>query len=135
MEQFFNTEELADLSQQINSHQASNLDYYPLIKPGDRFPINNPNLPPKLSPRPESKVEFLQGLLEGIAKIEAQGYQLLQSLGAHSLKHVYTAGGGAKNATWRVLRQCHLQVPVLISPQTEAAFGTALLAKRQGKMN
>ena len=135
LQQFFNTEELADLSQQINPHKASNLDYYPLIKPGDRFPINNPNLLPKLTPRPENKVEFLQGLLEGIAKIEAQGYQLLQSFGANSLKHVYTAGGGAKNSIWRALRQRCLKVPVFISPQTEAAFGTALLAKRQGKMN
>ena len=135
LQQFFNTEELADLSQQINPHKASNLDYYPLIKPGDRFPINNPNLLPNLTPRPENKVEFLQGLLEGIAKIEAQGYQLLQSFGANSLKHVYTAGGGAKNSIWRALRQRCLKVPVFISPQTEAAFGTALLAKRQGKMN
>ena len=135
LQQFFNTEELADLSQQINPHKASNLDYYPLIKPGDRFPINNPNLLPKLTPRPENKVEFLQGLLEGIAKIEAQGYQLLQSFGANYLKHVYTAGGGAKNSIWRALRQRCLKVPVFISPQTEAAFGTALLAKRQGKMN
>ncbi len=132
LQHFFTTKELVELSQKINPHQATNLDYYPLINPGDRFPLNNPNLPPKLTPRPENPVEFLHGLLEGIAKIEAKGYQLLQSLGASPLKHIYTAGGGAKNSTWQHLRQRHLKVPILLSPHTEAAFGTALLAKGLG---
>jgi sugar (pentulose or hexulose) kinase len=72
---------------------------------------------------------FLQGLLEGIADIEAMGYQLLNDLGATPLTKVYTSGGGAKNATWRVIREQKLHIPVQISQQTEAAFGTALLAK------
>ncbi|MGB7520666.1 MAG: FGGY-family carbohydrate kinase [Spirulinaceae cyanobacterium] len=133
LQHFFTTKELVELSQKINLQQPTNLDYYPLINPGDRFPINNPNLPPKLTPRPANQVEFLHGLLEGMAKIEAKGYQLLQSLGANPLKHIYTAGGGAKNPTWQNLRQRHLKAPILLSPHTEAAFGTALLAKAGNK--
>jgi sugar (pentulose or hexulose) kinase len=75
-------------------------------------------------------VEFLQGLLESIARIEALGYQRLQELGANKLERVYSAGGGAKNPTWRVIRQRHLGVPVLTSKQSEAAYGTALLAQQ-----
>ena len=60
---------------------------------------------------------------------EARGYQLLQQLGANSLTKVYTAGGGAKNDTWTQIRQRHLSVPVVVSVNTEAAYGSALLAK------
>jgi D-ribulokinase len=67
LKHFFNDQELLELSQQINPKKETNLDYYPLLKPGERFPINNPFLEPKIEPRPENSVQFLQGLLEGIA--------------------------------------------------------------------
>ncbi|MHC5833509.1 MAG: carbohydrate kinase, partial [Nostoc sp.] len=37
-------------------------------------------------------------------------------------------GGGAVNDTWTAIRARHLQVPVVASVYTEAAYGTALLA-------
>ncbi len=125
---FFDDAELQRLSLLIRSEGESPLDYYPLLKPGERFPINDPNLPPQLEPRPNLQVEFLHGLLESMARIEARGYELLQKLGATPLTHVYTAGGGAKNEVWQELRSRHLQVTVERSPQTEAAYGAALLA-------
>ncbi|MEB3831071.1 FGGY-family carbohydrate kinase [Phormidium sp. CCY1219] len=128
LRQFFTDTELTELSAQINPDRESPLQYYPLIFPGDRFPINNPNLPPRLDPRPDTPAEFLHGLLESIARIEARGYQLLQELGATTLKQVYTAGGGAKNPTWTAIRQRYLRVNVATSANTEAAYGTALLA-------
>lgn len=129
LRQFFSDAELAALSAQIDPSRPSPLDYYPLPKPGDRFPINDPNLPPRLEPRPENPVEFLHGLLEGIARIEALGYQRLAALGATPLKEVLTAGGGAQNEAWTSVRSRLLQVPVKPSPQTEAAYGTARLAR------
>ena len=128
LKQFFTNAELENLSSQIDAEQESLLDYYPLVKAGDRFPINDPNLAPRLEPRPENPVEFLHGLLESIARIEALGYQLLQQFGATPLTRVYTAGGGAKNPTWQKIRQRHLQVSILRPMHTEAAYGTALLA-------
>jgi D-ribulokinase len=127
---YFSDRDLVSLSQQIDPSQASRLDYYPLLQPGERFPINNPDLPPRLTPRAASDVDFLHGLLESLAKIEAQGYRLLEELGASPLTQVLTAGGGAKNETWRAIRQRHLQIPVIASAQTEAAYGSALLALR-----
>ncbi|MBU7586637.1 MAG: FGGY-family carbohydrate kinase [Nostoc sp. TH1S01] len=129
LREFFTNAELESLSREIDPAKVSNLDYYPLLKAGDRFPINDPKLPPRLTPRPEEPREFLHGLLESIARIEARGYELLQSLGANPVKRVYTAGGGAANSTWAAIRQRHLKVPVVASVNTEAAYGTALLAK------
>jgi len=126
---FFTDEELEMLSCQIDPNYESPLDYYPLLKAGDRFPINDPQLPPRLEPRPENPVEFLHGLLEGMARIEARGYQLLQQRGATPLRCVYTAGGGAKNAVWSQIRARHLGVPVAQSAHAEAAYGAALLAQ------
>ena len=129
LRQFFSDAELVRLSQNINPHLPSNLDYYPLSTPGERFPINDPNLAPRLTPRPDRASDFLHGLLDGIAKIEARGYQLLAELGATPLTAVYTAGGGAKNPAWTQIRQRYLPVPILISKHQEAAYGTALLAQ------
>lgn len=125
---FFTDAELDNFSRKIDPSQESLLDYYPLLKPGDRFPINDPNLPPKLEPRPKESVEFLHGLLESIARIEARGYQLLQELGATPLTRVYTAGGGAKNPIWTAIRSRLLKVPIITPISTESAYGTALLA-------
>jgi D-ribulokinase len=125
---FFDDAELRRLSPLIRPDAESPLDYYPLLKPGERFPVNDPNLPPRLEPYPDLKVDFLHGLLESIARIEARGYELLQELGATPLTSVYTAGGGAKNEVWQTLRSRHLKVPVARSPHAEAAYGTALLA-------
>ncbi len=127
---FFTDAELDNYSTQIDPEQESLLDYYPLLKKGDRFPINDPNLPPRLEPRPTDSVEFLHGLLESIARIEARGYQLLQELGATPLTKVYTAGGGAKNSVWSAIRKRYLKVPVETPIHTAAAYGTALLAMR-----
>lgn len=128
LRQFFSDAELQSLSEQIPNHESL-LDYYPLLQPGERFPVNDPSLQPRLTPRPANPVEFLHGMLESIARIEARGYQLLQELGTSSLTRVYTAGGGAKNAAWMKIRsRHHLPVPVVASTQIEAAYGTALLA-------
>ncbi|MEG4022401.1 FGGY-family carbohydrate kinase [Microcoleus sp. S13C4] len=127
---FFTDVELDNYSTQIDPEEESLLDYYPLLKKGDRFPINDPNLPPRLEPRPTDSVEFLHGLLESIARIEARGYQLLQELGAPPLTKVYTAGGGAKNSVWSAIRKRYLKVPVETPIHTAAAYGTALLAMR-----
>jgi len=130
LRQFFTDTQLKHLSCQIEKEKESPLDYYPLPKPGDRFPVNDPQLPPRLEPRPTDPVEFLHGLLESIARIEARGYKLLQQLGANSLTRVYTAGSGAANPSWAAIRARYLKVPLVPPVHTAAAYGTALLAMR-----
>jgi D-ribulokinase len=70
--------------------------------------------------------------LTGIARIEAQGYQLLQELGADRLTQIYTAGGGAQNSTWQTIRQKLIGVPISPASQQDAAYGAALLALNGG---
>ncbi|MDJ0516742.1 MAG: FGGY-family carbohydrate kinase [Trichodesmium sp. MO_231.B1] len=127
---FFTDAELESFSRQIDPNVESGLDYYPLLQKGDRFPINDPELLPRLDPKLENPVMFLHGLLEGIAGIELRGYQLLQALGAATLTKVYTAGGGAKNPTFTEIRRRYLGVPTMKAVYTDAAYGSAILAKR-----
>jgi len=134
LRQFFSDHELQVLSDRIDPNLSSPLDYYPLPKIGDRFPINDPHLIPRLEPRPNDPIEFLHGLLESMARIETQGYALLQELGASPIQKIYTAGGGAKNQVWTKIRDRYLngdlnRVPMQDAIQTEAAYGAALLAK------
>ena len=130
LRQLFTDAQIEQLSSQIDTSKESCLDYYPLLKPGDRFPVNDPTLPPQLEPRPADPVEFLHGLLESIARIEVRGYHMLQNLGATPITHVYTAGGGAVNRSWATIRARHLRVPLVPPVHTAAAYGTALLAMR-----
>ena len=116
------------LSQQIDLTQPT-LDYYPLLRPGERFPIADPAYPPRLQPRPTEDHLFLYGLLTGIARIEKAGYECLQQLSETSVKSIRTVGGGARNPVWTTIRQSLLQVPFTSARQTEAAYGSALLAK------
>jgi D-ribulokinase len=129
LRQFFTDQQLHELSDRIDPNISSSLDYYPLPKKGDRFPINDPDLLPRLDPRPDDPVEFLHGLLESMARIEAHGYKLLQELGASPIQQIYSAGGGSKNQTWTKIRDRYLQIPMQQAIQTEAAYGAALLAK------
>ena len=132
---YFNDEQLVALSEQIDPLQDSPLDYYPLAKPGERFPINDARLTPRplrsssgqVNPRPVNDVEFLHGLLQGLARIEAAGYGKLAELGAPTLKRVITNGGGAKNEVWQKMRSRLLAVPVSAAVNSEAAYGSALL--------
>ena len=129
LRQFFDDATLMALSARIDPTQASGLDYYPLPKNGERFPVNDPAMTPRMTPRPADDALFLHGLLEGIARIEARGYALLAELGANPLVEAFTAGGGAGNTTWQTLRQRLLGVPVRAAAHTEAAYGAALLAR------
>ncbi len=129
LRQFFDDRRLAVLSASIDPAVASPLDYLPLPKAGERFPVNDPTLAPRFAPRPADDIAFLHGLLESLAHIEARGYALLAELGATALRRVETAGGGAHNAAWSGIRQRVLGLPVAPAAHTEAAYGAALLAR------
>ncbi|MGB5339699.1 MAG: FGGY-family carbohydrate kinase [Gammaproteobacteria bacterium] len=126
--QYFSAAEIEQLSRQIRPGQPTGLDYYPLVAPGERFPVNDPALAPRLDPRPDADVVFLQGILEGIAEIEWRGYRRLAELGAPWPERVVTTGGGAVNRAWRTIRANRLGVSVEVAAHQEAAYGAALLA-------
>lgn len=126
--QHFSREALTELTPRLAPDTPTGLDYLPLPGPGERFPVSDPDLQPRLSPRPDDPVRFLQGLLEGIAAIEVQGYRRLAELGAPYPVSVRTAGGGAANPVWTRIRGRLLGVPMVAADATEAACGAARLA-------
>ena len=129
LRQHFSDTELAQLSARIDPERPLGLGYYPLPAEGERFPRNDPHMVPRMTPRPPDRAAFLQGLLEGIADIEAEGYARLGELGAPLPRRVFSAGGGAANPVWERIRARRLGVPLLPARHTEAAYGTALLAR------
>ena len=124
----FDPEALAELSSRIDPETDSPYDYYPLAAPGERFPIADPTMEPRLDPRPDEPEDFLKGMLDGIARIEALAYARLAELGAPRLRTVRTVGGGASNPAWTRLRARRLDVPMPTPASVEAAYGSAVLA-------
>jgi sugar (pentulose or hexulose) kinase len=134
--QFFNTEEVSALTTQltdkINQHQFAllNLNYYPLSAQGERFPLHDPYLQPRLLPRPKHKIDFFQAILEGMADIEQQAYQKLADVTHFYPKRVISMGRGSLNFAWRYIREQKLAIPVTLARQQQAAIGSALLAQK-----
>lgn len=127
---FFTSEQIAALSVSIAADKLSGLDYYPLSRPGERFPVNDPKFLPRMTPRPISDVAFLHGLLEGIARIEAEAYAALVALGAPRPSRILTAGGGAQNQAWTTIRRRLVSPTIAAAHSSEAAFGMALLCRQ-----
>jgi D-ribulokinase len=126
--QEFKTDDMERLTALVDPARSTGFDYYPLPQSGERFPINDPNLAARMTPRPGDDAIYFQALLEGIAAVEALGYQRLNELGATPLKSIRSAGGGAANEKWTAIRLNKLNVPALPSASEHAAMGTARLA-------
>jgi len=124
----FTLDEIERLTPLLTPDVATGLAYYPLARPGERFPVNDPDYPGRIEPVPEDRVKFLQGLLEGIADIERRGYELLQQLGAPRPARVFTTGGGHRNPAWGKIRERMLGIPLADADSEEAAVGAARLA-------
>ena len=129
LNRFFDDELIKELSRQIDPETDSGLSLRPYPGPGERFPVDDPDLQPVLEPRPVSDALYLHGLLEGLAAIEQQGWHCLTKLGAPPPARVISLGGGARNPQWRRLRERRLGVPV-VSCFDPPAAGVARLALR-----
>lgn len=132
LKQFFTQAELDRMTPLLRPDQPTGLDYYPLSGVGERFPVANAQLTARLTPRPAAEVDFFQGILEGLARVEAEGYARLQALGAAAPRRVFSVGGGAANPAFMQIRARALGVETLPPRHSEAAYGAALLAARRG---
>lgn len=125
----FGMDRIEELEGRVDPESDTGLDYYPLSRPGERFPVSDPDLKPRLEPKPADEGRFFQGVLEGIARIERQAYGTLADLGADPVADIRTAGGGGKSAAWTAIRRRILGCPVSIS-DAEASEGSARIALR-----
>lgn len=131
---FFSDAELEELTLRLDPDHPTGLEYIVLPSKGERFPVNDPDLEPRLEPRPGDDAIFLQAMLEAMARTEAMAYRVLEELGASPVTAVFSAGGGAANPIWMQLRAKELGVPVVAADNGEAAYGAALLAMRGYEM-
>ena len=128
LQQFFTPERIAALEPRLRPDQPTGLDYYPLPAKGERFPVSDADFAPRVTPRPADDAIFLQGLLEGIAEVEALGYRRLMETGAPRLVSLRTVGGGAGNSAWSRIRANTLGVELKPARSEAAAAGVARLA-------
>jgi len=132
----FSDDELISLSAEIDPTSDSTLSYYPLVKKGERFPVADSSKEPVLDPKPNSRADYLHGILQGISDVEREGFKVLGDLGASPDRPsiVLTCGGGSKNDMWIQMRErrlkdiCNERVEVKRAVNTEASYGAALLA-------
>jgi len=128
--QFFSQEQLASLESSLDPAKPTGNDYYPLPSVGERFPVSDSKLAPRLTPRPADDAQFLQGIYEAFARVEQTGFAKLTALGGPTLRNVRHAGGGSRSAAWMSLRASALGVPQHTAWSEEAAAGAARLAWR-----
>jgi xylulokinase len=126
--QYFKVEQMREMTPLLDPENLTGLDYYPLPDIGERFPVHDPEMVSRLEPLPGDSVQFYQGILEGIARIEAMGYDLLAKLGAPRVVEVRTTGGGAHNPAWTRIRERILKIKIKPPRSSSAAYGAALLA-------
>ena len=129
LRRFFTDEQMTEMSIRLNPYRRTCLEYYPLPAVGERFPISDPALEPRLTPRPRDDLRFFQGILEGITRIERRGYRLLAELGAPYPQAIRSVGGGAANSVWEQIRSRILGVPMIKPAFSDAAYGAALLSR------
>lgn len=137
----FSNDELNELSKDMDVTENSPLVYYPLTKKGERFPIADGSKEPILTPKPDTRSEYLKGILQGISFVEKQAFQVLGDLGADPKYPdvVWTCGGGSKNEKWIKMRQRILEgdvknestLKVMKANNVEAGFGASVLAASQ----
>jgi sugar (pentulose or hexulose) kinase len=131
----FTAAEIEALQPRLRPQIDLGLGFYPLPGTGERFPINDPAMTSRISPRPADQTDFLQALLEGIADVEALGYRRLTEIGAPKLISLRSAGGGAGNRPWTEIRRRKLGVPFLPARSEAAAAGVARLALQAMESN
>tara|TARA_B100000073_G_scaffold346597_1_gene358382 strand:+ start:2779 stop:4008 length:1230 start_codon:yes stop_codon:yes gene_type:complete len=127
LSRFFSDNEIEELSRQINPSNFTKLDFLPLNSKGERFPVNDPYLEPRIEPRPVSDALYLQGLFEGLARIELKGWQKIKDLTGTFPTKIVTIGGGSKNPQWRSIREKILKTQIISCDKT-TSYGSALLA-------
>jgi sugar (pentulose or hexulose) kinase len=74
------------------------------------------------------EVENYRSTLEGIGFAERLSYEILRAAGAPALNAVTTVGGGAKSATWNLIRATVLNLEITARPDAGSDLGAAMIA-------
>lgn len=91
LRRFFSDEQLKQLTPRLRPEAPTRLAYYPLPAPGERFPVADPELQPRMEPRPADDAVFLQGGCAGTGVWRIRGVEEQRGGGGGRMKLV---GGG-----------------------------------------
>lgn len=129
LSELFTGEENERFSQSDIADAPSRIRYVPLTCSGERFPVVDPYLMPRLEPRPRDRESYFLGIVDSIVEWERRGYVALQAVGAPKIKRLTAVGGGTRNAAWMATRLRDLNLSTFTPISSQPAFGAARLAK------
>lgn len=129
LKHLFSDLDLVSLSRHPIAPAPSALRYVPLLSSGERFPVVDPYLAPRLSPRPNDDGTYFLAVLDSLVRWEQHGFDALTAVGAPKLRRLTAVGGGSGNAAWMATRRRDLKVEHFAPCSTHPAFGAALLAR------
>lgn len=124
---YFSRDEMQTMTALLCPDSPTGALFYPLPKPGERFPLNAPQWSGSEIP-PLKTAAIFQGLLEGLSYIEAWMYSTLKQAGVRITAPIRSVGGGSENAKWMQMRANILNHPIEVLTNSDAATGAALLA-------
>ncbi|MFN2569348.1 MAG: FGGY-family carbohydrate kinase [Candidatus Dormibacteria bacterium] len=100
---------------------------YPLARPGERFPVNDPGFAGFGLPPPDHPA-FHAAILEGTGYVIRYGIERLLGRGIPDWDTFRVSGGGARSPTWMTVIASVLRRTVVSAPEIDAALGAALIA-------
>jgi len=115
------------------AHGPSGVVTYPLIRPGERFPVADSTFAGFAvgfrpgGERSTDPIDRFRGILEGVAFVERRGLERLAEWGVRGGRH-HLAGGASSSAVWNGIRASVLQRSVVVPTNRSSAFGAAILA-------
>lgn len=123
----------ADAADAVGEYGPSPLVSYPLVRPGERFPVADPRFEGfsiDLGGRERAAstaLERFRTVYEGVALVERLGLERLTALGVECRRH-HVAGGAAASHVWNRIRASALGREVVVSPDAGSARGAAVIA-------
>ncbi len=120
--------------------------YYPLSTIGERFPIADESLTPKMPKKPKQTLlmndtstdalatlkahqTYFLNIIKGLVYIEGLAYKRLTQVTEEPIKRLYSVGGGEKNLLWQRCRTVQFTPQFSLNPaqSLEAAYGVTKL--------
>ena len=120
--------EIKDWDSKAAAHGPATFATYPLVAPGERFPIANSTMSALSSGVARDDVDQYRAILEGIAFAERLAYETLSAAGAVIKGAIFTVGGGSRSLIWSSIRATILQRPIAIVENSGSDIGAAMIA-------
>lgn len=128
LETYFGGTDLGRWDQQAQAIWPTGEICYPLTRPGERFPVVDPDFEGFWPEGDRDSPRFYRALLEGVALVERLGLERLQELGVDRRGPVFTTGGGNRSELWLQIRASVLDRDLVLTRYPQPAVGVAMIA-------